>query len=398
MKRKFEENENKINIFEDLYTLSQKPISLDIYGVKRWFNNDETVNETIINQNIYEKRYNPTLCETVIDPIIYQERYTPSHRPFKTFQWRGNDTIGREVMNLLIKTKKINISSKKWFIKPQIPTDYLKNYFQSTQVLGGSGLTESQTSFFASPEVFHDILSSEQLQLSGTLLSAWNALQLPMKLPINETDDKTVITGRCSKPFSVNMGGGRHHASYTSPGFWCLFDDVGFTCHEILKIFPEKRILVIDGDIHRGNGYSRSKMEKYGLKNMSILDIFNPDEYPYKHDLFSLEAVNFIGRVSASTRDGEYLQIWNNLINEAFCTSFDLILYINGVDPVHFFTYGERNFNLTQKTLILRDEILFKKAHLTPLAMCLAGGYPSAAAAKTIYLSLSNLKDKFDIF
>ena len=54
----------------------------------------------------------------------------------------------------------------------------------------------------------------------------------------------------------ISLGGGLHHAGKNYGGGFCLFNDVAITAQYIRKKFHFKKILILDYDVHFGNGTS----------------------------------------------------------------------------------------------------------------------------------------------
>ncbi|RLI21164.1 hypothetical protein DRO54_04460 [Candidatus Bathyarchaeota archaeon] len=54
----------------------------------------------------------------------------------------------------------------------------------------------------------------------------------------------------------VSLGGGLHHAGRNYGGGFCLFNDVAIAAQHLRKRFQVKNILIVDYDVHFGNGTS----------------------------------------------------------------------------------------------------------------------------------------------
>jgi len=55
---------------------------------------------------------------------------------------------------------------------------------------------------------------------------------------------------------SCNTAGGSHHASYNGGAGYCVFNDVAVAAHYLLNIGLANKILIVDLDVHQGNGNS----------------------------------------------------------------------------------------------------------------------------------------------
>ncbi|CCE93583.1 histone deacetylase HDA1 TDEL_0G02160 [Torulaspora delbrueckii] len=70
---------------------------------------------------------------------------------------------------------------------------------------------------------------------------------------------KAVVEGRVKNALAVVRPPG-HHAEPEAPGGFCLFSNVAVAAQNILKQYPEsvRRILILDWDIHHGNGTQKA--------------------------------------------------------------------------------------------------------------------------------------------
>ena len=55
---------------------------------------------------------------------------------------------------------------------------------------------------------------------------------------------------------SCNTAGGSHHANYNGGAGYCVFNDVAVAAHYLLNRGLANRILIVDLDVHQGNGNS----------------------------------------------------------------------------------------------------------------------------------------------
>ncbi|NJL28651.1 MAG: hypothetical protein HC897_12560 [Thermoanaerobaculia bacterium] len=78
------------------------------------------------------------------------------------------------------------------------------------------------------------LLDLQRLQTGGTLAAARMA--------------------RPAHPLAINLGGGFHHAHAEQGGGFCIFNDVAVAIAELRRQGFDRRILVIDLDLHDGDG------------------------------------------------------------------------------------------------------------------------------------------------
>ncbi|MEM3551463.1 MAG: histone deacetylase, partial [Candidatus Bathyarchaeia archaeon] len=65
---------------------------------------------------------------------------------------------------------------------------------------------------------------------------------------------KAVLSG--SAHWAVSLGGGHHHAGRNYGGGFCLFNDVAILVEHLRAYWSLKRFLILDYDVHFGNGTS----------------------------------------------------------------------------------------------------------------------------------------------
>ncbi len=167
---------------------------------------------------------------------------------------------------------------------------------------------------------------------------------------------------------SANLAGGTHHAFSDAGEGYCVFNDAAVAIKTLRSERLIQRALVIDLDVHQGNGTA------------SIL-AGDPDSFT-----FSMHgAKNFPARKVASdldvaladgTGDDEYLQkLVDALSIIAKQPQFDLAIYLAGADPF----FGDRlgRMKLSKMGLAKRDEIVIEwcKSLQIPAAIAMSGGY-----------------------
>jgi len=62
----------------------------------------------------------------------------------------------------------------------------------------------------------------------------------------------SIYDGKVGK--AVNLGGGFHHAGRTYGGGFCIFNDVAILTEHLRQEYRLRRILILDFDVHSGNG------------------------------------------------------------------------------------------------------------------------------------------------
>lgn len=86
--------------------------------------------------------------------------------------------------------------------------------------------------------------------------------------------------------WAINLGGGMHHASADAGGGWCPYADIALAMRRLYKASggAVSRFMVIDLDVHQGNGVERCKQQfaaEGGGEEVFIVDVFNAVQYPW---------------------------------------------------------------------------------------------------------------------
>ncbi len=167
---------------------------------------------------------------------------------------------------------------------------------------------------------------------------------------------------------SLNIAGGTHHA-YTNRGEgFCILNDQAIASQFLIDNQLAKRILIIDLDVHQGNGTAEIFQHNPSVFTMSF---HGEKNYPFRKEKSDLD-VSF----GTDTNDSYYLNVLKNTLNYVF-KSFkpDFLFFQSGVDVLQTDKLGK--IKLTLKGCKKRDEIVFDFAHQyqLPIVVCMGGGY-----------------------
>lgn len=166
----------------------------------------------------------------------------------------------------------------------------------------------------------------------------------------------------------IHIGGGFHHAFPDHGEGFCIFNDEAVAIRKLQKENLIKRALVIDCDLHQGNGTA------YIFKNDSSVFTFSihqQNNYPFYKPPSNLD----IG-LPDGVGDETYLNFLKDNIPRII-KEFkpDFIMYQAGADPYERDQLG--GLRLTKVGLRKRDEIIFAQAkkNNVPITVVLGGGY-----------------------
>lgn len=161
---------------------------------------------------------------------------------------------------------------------------------------------------------------------------------------------------------SAALSSGTHHAGYAHGEGYCFFNDFAVICKDHRNL----KILIIDLDVHQGNGNGQLLKDD---KNVTIIDFYCEQNYPFRKDLTGLTK-----SFNKNTQDDEYLSQLDHTL-ELIDRDFDLILYQAGVD-----IYEEDHLGLlsiSKDGIKKRDEFVFNFAQKNniPISFVIGGGY-----------------------
>jgi acetoin utilization deacetylase AcuC-like enzyme len=171
--------------------------------------------------------------------------------------------------------------------------------------------------------------------------------------------DSALTTG-----FSALLAGGTHHAHADRGEGYCVFNDFAVAALRLLDQKRVRKILIIDLDVHQGNGNSSILG---GREDVFILSLHGEKNYPFRKVPSHLDVA-----LAEHTADEEYLEALRKaLLN--IPQDFEMIFYQAGVDNLKEDSLG--TLDLTLEGLKLRDRMVFEFAKNHPLAMAIGGGY-----------------------
>jgi acetoin utilization deacetylase AcuC-like enzyme len=168
--------------------------------------------------------------------------------------------------------------------------------------------------------------------------------------------------------FACNIGGGFHHAYPNHGEGFCAIHDVAVAIRRLQHDKSIHRAIVVDTDVHHGNGTAAIFANDPSVFTMSI---HQENNYP-AHKPPSTVDLNMDDRVEDAEYLGALLPAVEKALNEF---RPDMLFYIGGADPFCEDQLG--GLALTKKGLLERDRRVFEQARTRniPIATMLAGGY-----------------------
>jgi len=182
--------------------------------------------------------------------------------------------------------------------------------------------------------------------------------------------------------FSGNMAGGTHHAHYDYGSGYCIFNDIAICALTALKLTSINRVLVLDYDVHQGDGTAAILASNNHALTVSV---HGKKNFPYrkKHSDLDIE-------LPCHAEDAVYLDAINQTLDQFAFDDFDLLLYQAGVDPLKEDKLGR--LEVSRDGLDRRNRMVFEKARIAnlPTVIFMGGGY-----ADPIRLSVDAFYDLF---
>lgn len=167
---------------------------------------------------------------------------------------------------------------------------------------------------------------------------------------------------------AMNIAGGTHHAFTDRGEGFCLLNDVAVGAHYLLNRALAKRILMVDLDVHQGNGTAQIFADDERVFTFSM---HGEKNYPLQKEKSDLD----IG-MPDGTNDKHYLQtLYNTLPRLIDEFQPDFIFYIAGVDILSTDKLGK--LNVSREGCKERDRFVLQtcKDNRIPVAVSMGGGY-----------------------
>lgn len=167
---------------------------------------------------------------------------------------------------------------------------------------------------------------------------------------------------------SANLAGGTHHAFADAGEGYCVFNDAAVAIRTLQKEGLIERAVVIDLDVHQGNGTAAILA---GDRSAITLSIHGVKNFPLRKMPSDLDVA-----LPDGTGDREYLSELQSALEQIRRSGpFDLGIYLAGADPFQNDRLGR--LSLTFEGLRQRDEAVLNwcGAQNLPVAIAMAGGY-----------------------
>jgi acetoin utilization deacetylase AcuC-like enzyme len=167
---------------------------------------------------------------------------------------------------------------------------------------------------------------------------------------------------------AMNIAGGTHHAFTDRGEGFCLLNDIAIAANYVLKNGMASRILVVDLDVHQGNGTAQIFRNEPRVFTFSM---HGANNYPLQKEQSDLD----IG-LPDYTGDSFYLKTLDvNLKNLLDHIQPDFMFFQSGVDILDTDKLGR--LSVTREGCKKRDRLVLQlaRANKIPLVASMGGGY-----------------------
>jgi acetoin utilization deacetylase AcuC-like enzyme len=173
---------------------------------------------------------------------------------------------------------------------------------------------------------------------------------------------------------AANLAGGTHHAFAGHGEGFCVLNDVAVAIRALRREGRIERALVIDLDVHQGNGTAAICQDDPHTYTFSMHGERN---YPFAKAVSTLDVA-----LPDATTDEPYLQqLAYHLPQVIAAAAPDLIFFLAGVDPVSGDRYGR--LDLSREGIRERERLVLRSGldAEVPMVLLLSGGYAETPEA-----------------
>jgi acetoin utilization deacetylase AcuC-like enzyme len=167
---------------------------------------------------------------------------------------------------------------------------------------------------------------------------------------------------------AMNVAGGTHHAFAGHGEGFCLLNDFAVAANYLLKMNLARQIIIIDLDVHQGNGTARIFQHEPRVFTFSMHGRHN---YPFHKEISDLDI---------PLEDGTGETVYLELLRDALPGLLDKVkpdfaFFLSGVDILKTDKFGK--LDISMQGCRKRDEYVFTllKTLKIPCVVSMGGGY-----------------------
>ncbi|MEO0554500.1 MAG: histone deacetylase [Bacteroidota bacterium] len=167
---------------------------------------------------------------------------------------------------------------------------------------------------------------------------------------------------------AMNIAGGTHHAFTNRGEGFCLLNDIAIASQYLLDAGLAKQILVLDLDVHQGNGTAQIFRNQ---KRVFTFSMHGAKNYPMQKEVSDLDV-----ELEDGASDKIYLNTLKHHVEELLDkVQPDFIFFQSGVDILETDKLGR--LGVSMEGCRKRDELVLSLAHANqiPVVASMGGGY-----------------------
>ena len=171
----------------------------------------------------------------------------------------------------------------------------------------------------------------------------------------------------------MNIAGGTHHAFTDRGEGFCLLNDIAIAANHLLRYKGVKKILVVDLDVHQGDGTAQIFRNEPRVFTFSM---HGGNNYPHRKEHSDLDIP-----LADGTDDSTYLSLLRNTLPRLLQEQEpEFVFYQSGVDVLYSDKLGKLGMSL--QGCKERDRLVLElcRKNKLPVAVSMGGGYSKQLA------------------
>jgi acetoin utilization deacetylase AcuC-like enzyme len=167
---------------------------------------------------------------------------------------------------------------------------------------------------------------------------------------------------------ALNVAGGTHHAFADRGEGFCLLNDFAVAANYLLHHQLAQKILIIDLDVHQGNGTAKLFEQEDRVFTFSM---HGRNNYPFHKEKSNLDV-----ELEDGTNDATYLQLLQHHLPQLLASvKPDFVFFLSGVDILETDMFGK--LKVTLQGCKQRDQLVLSciQQHQIPCVVAMGGGY-----------------------
>jgi len=165
----------------------------------------------------------------------------------------------------------------------------------------------------------------------------------------------------------ANLAGGTHHAFRDRGEGFCVFNDAAVALRALQKEGTIQRALIIDTDVHQGNGTAAVLQ---GDSSIFTFSMHGAKNFPFRKETSDLDVA-----LDDGTEDEQFLEALGDALLRLAGVEADLVIFQSGADPFKEDKLGR--LSVSKEGLKERDKMVLQwcRERGLPVAVTMGGGY-----------------------